>query len=97
MAKRRTTGGTTSRATAPDLDTAANGGAPGVRRKPGPRPDPAKRGFTKHLVTLGPGHFDALRKAALERELAGKEKRADASGVLRLLLDKWIRQGSKTP
>jgi hypothetical protein len=96
MTKQRRTGKTAPGTTAPLLDT-VGGGAPGVRRKPGPRPDPAKKGFTKHLVTLGPGHFDALRKAALERELAGKERRADASGVLRLLLDRWIRQGAKAP
>jgi hypothetical protein len=77
------------------------GGVEGVhgelRRKPGPRPDPTKRELRKYLLKLKPEHAAALHKAALERALAGKDKRADAGGVLRLLLDKWVGQGAKAP
>lgn len=87
--------------TAPALDAAPGGGVEAVhgelRRKPGPRPDPAKRALKKYLLKLKPEHAQALRKAALERALAGKAKREDSGEVLRLLLDGWIAKGAKAP
>jgi hypothetical protein len=68
-----------------------------IRRKPGPRPDPARRGLRKCLLKLRPEHSEALRKAALDRAVAGKDRRPDASGVLRLLLDSWMAKGAKAP
>lgn len=68
-----------------------------IRRKPGPRPDPAKRALRKYLLKLKPEHAAALHKAALERALAGKDKRPDAGGVLRYLLDAWVAKGAKAP
>lgn len=68
-----------------------------VRRKPGPRPDPAKRVLRKYLVKLRPDHHQALGKAASKRLLRGRDKRFDASAVLRLLLDEWIAKGAPTP
>ena len=69
----------------------------GIRRKPGPKPDPTKRALRKYLLKLRPEHAQALHKAALERAMAGKDKRVDGSGVLRLLLDSWISKGAKAP
>lgn len=93
-------GGVLALARAPET-LATGGGVEAVhgelRRKPGPRPDPAKRAFKKFLLKLKPEHAAALHKAALERALAGKDKRADAGGVLRLLLDKWVAQGARAP
>lgn len=83
------------------LDAGPGGGVEAVhgelRRKPGPRPDPAKRALKKYLLKLKPEHAQALRKAALERALAGKAKREDSGEVLRLLLDGWIAKGAKAP
>ena len=82
-------------------DEVLEGGVEGVhgrvRRRPGPRPDPEKRVLKKYLVKLKPEHHEALRKAALQRALSGADRRSDASGVLRLLLDGWIAGGAKSP
>ena len=79
----------------------AAGGVEGVhgaiRRKPGPRADPAKRALKKYLLKLHPEHANALHRAALDRCVAGKDKRPDAGGVLRSLLDAWIAKGAKAP
>jgi hypothetical protein len=66
-------------------------------KKRGRRPDPAKRGLRKVLVALKPAHWAALRRAALRRELDGLDARADAAGVLRLLLDDWLGAGARAP
>ena len=85
----------------PAAKVEATGGVEGVhgeiRRKPGPKADPAKRALKRYLLKLRPEQAQALHRAALERALAGKDKRVDAGGVLRLLLDAWVAKGAKAP
>jgi hypothetical protein len=47
--------------------------------------------FVVTTVRLGRAQWNALRKAALERALA-KGGKADASAVLRELVDEWMRR-----
>lgn len=64
-----------------------------IRRKPGPKADPAKRGLRKYLLKLYPDQAEALRQVAIERLASGKSRRLDSGEVLRLVLKKWIEDG----
>jgi hypothetical protein len=53
--------------------------------------DPARE-LVKIQFTLTRAQATALRLAALERQSSGEPGRADASAVLRDLLDEWMKR-----